>query len=71
MSAGKLTLSIALFVLAGVPFVAYIWETANRAFAGNIDGVRMVIALAALVVFLGLLRMLARTLTSWEARRFD
>jgi hypothetical protein len=71
MKTRKLLLPIALFVLAGIPLVAYLWDTANRVFAGDIDIGRIGIALVAAALFVVLLRMLARTVTRWEEQRVE
>lgn len=60
-----------LFVLAGIPLIAYLWETANRVFAGRIEVVRLLIAAAALIALLFVLRILARVVERWEGARFD
>ena len=60
-----------LFVLAGVPLIAYVWETANRVFAGHFEAVRLLIAAAALIALLFVLKVLARVIQRWEGARFD
>lgn len=60
-----------LFVLAGVPLIAYVWETGNRVFAGHLDVVRLLIAVAALIALLFVLKVLARVIQRWEGARFD
>lgn len=67
----KLILPIALFVILGVPLVAVIWDTLNRVFAGHIDWRWIGATIIAAVLFWVLLKVLARTVTGWEARRFD
>jgi hypothetical protein len=69
--AGRFVLPIALFVLAGIPAVAYLWDSLNHLFAGQVDGGRLLVGLAALAVLVLLLGMLARTLGRWEAHRSD
>jgi hypothetical protein len=69
MTARKRVLPITLFVLVGVPLVAYLWETLNRLFAGQFEPLRLGIALVAAVAFFLLLKFLARTLTGWEGER--
>lgn len=66
---GQLILPITLFVLAGVPLVAYLWETGNRLFAGRFEPLRLLLALVALAVLLFVLRLLARALNRWEGTR--
>lgn len=70
ISAGRLILPIALFVLAGIPLVAYMWETGNQLFAGHFTGARLLLAVAALIALLVLLKILARTVERWEGTRF-
>jgi hypothetical protein len=60
-----------LFVLAGIPLIAYLWETANRVFAGRIELVRLLIAAAAVIALLLVLKILARVIEQWERTRFD
>jgi uncharacterized protein (DUF58 family) len=62
---------IALFVLAGIPAVALLWDALNHLFAGQIDGTRLLLGLGGLVLLILLLAMLARTLTRWEAHRSE
>lgn len=71
MGARTLVLPIAVFVIVGVPLVAVIWESLNRVFAGQFDGARIAIAFVAALVFAGLLKILARTVAGWQARRSD
>lgn len=70
IGATKLILPIALFVILGVPLVAVIWDTLNRLFAGHVDWRWIGATVVAVVLFWVLLKVLARTVTSWEARRF-
>ena len=60
-----------LFVLAGIPLIAYVWETGNRLFAGRFEAVRLLIAVAALTALLFVLKVLARVVERWEGTRFD
>ena len=66
---GRLVGAILLLVLLGVPFVAYLWETLNRLLSGIVEPVRLLIALPVAVVFLLLLRYIARTIDGWYAAR--
>lgn len=70
IGARRLILPIALFVVAGIPLVAYMWETGNQLFAGHFAGPRLLLAVAALVALLVLLKILARTVERWEGSRF-
>ena len=64
-SVGKIIAMMALFVLAGVPLVAYLWETLNHLLALEADPVRLLIAVPVLLVLLGLLALMARLLRRW------
>ena len=64
-SAGMLWLTMALFVLAGVPMVAYLWETLNELLALHVNISRLLISLPVLVLLLGVLWLLARTIQRW------
>lgn len=63
--------SLALFVFAGIPLVALVWDALNRLTAGHIHPVRLVAGLVAIGLILVLFRLLARTVTRWEAHRFE
>ena len=69
MSFGKLMALMALFVVIGVPMVAFLWETVNLLLALHVDGTRLLIALPLLVVFIGFLVVLARTVRRWNAQQ--
>ena len=71
ISARRLILPIMLFVLAGVPLIAYLWETGNRLFAGRFEVIRLLIAVAALIALWLVLKVLARVVERWEGARFD
>jgi hypothetical protein len=51
---------ILLQVLVGVPFVAYLWQTLNALLAGIVEPVRLMISVPVAIVFLFLLRYIAR-----------
>lgn len=51
-----------LFVLAGVPFVSYLWETLNYALALKPVADRLLIAVPILLLFAGLLFLLTTNL---------
>ena len=57
-------MSIGLFVLLGVPMVAYLWETLNQLLALRLDPRRLLISLPVLAAFVGLLAVLGRTFRS-------
>jgi hypothetical protein len=62
----RLMLAILLLVLVGGVFVAYLWETLNRLMAGFFEPVRLLISLPVLLVFAGLLRIIARLIDGWQ-----
>lgn len=70
-AARKLIVPIALFVIVGVPLVAVIWDTLNRLFAGHVEWNWLGASVVAAGLLWVLLKVLARTVTRWEARRFD
>lgn len=68
-SARRYVAPIALFILAGIPAVALLWDAINHLFAGRIEGTRLLLGFGGLVALILLLTVLARTLTRWEAHR--
>ena len=58
----RLLLLMAVFVLVGVPLVAFLWETLNEVLALDVAGRRLLWALPVLALFSGLLVLLARRL---------
>lgn len=67
---GRLVGAILLLVVLGVPLVAYLWETLNRLFSGVVDPVRLLVSLPVALVFVLLLRYIARSIERWHAGRF-
>ena len=57
-----------LFVVVGAPMVYYLWTTLNEVLAGHIDGGRLGISIIVLLIFLGLLGILTRSIRRWEER---
>lgn len=57
-----------LFVVVGAPMVYYLWTTVNEVLAGHIDGARLGISIIVLLIFLGLLSILTRSIRRWEER---
>ena len=57
---------MALYVAAGFPLVWYLWETLNDVLSGQFDGLRLLVALAASLLLLGLLILLARSVQRWD-----
>lgn len=63
---GKLVLLILAFVVIGIPVVAFVWDALNHLFAGDVTGRWLLTAVAGLAALGLLLRLIGRTLTSWE-----
>jgi len=62
----RLILAMLGLALVGGALVAYLWETLNQLLAGHVDGVRVLVSLPVLAVFLLLLRFLARRVEGWH-----
>ncbi len=69
LSLGKLILSIAGFMIVGVPLVGYIWETLNQLLGGIVNPRNDLIALGLLIVLFGVFALLSRTVRGWESER--
>ena len=65
----KLIIAIAAFVALGVPLVAYVWETINRALSGHFQASRVPLSLLALAQLFGFFKLASVTLTRWEGDR--
>jgi hypothetical protein len=71
-SFGKLVGIIALFTVLGIPLLAFLWETLNKLIAGVFEPWRLLVSVPVLVVFLVVLRFLARSVARLdEARQTD
>ena len=68
MGAGGLIAAMLAFVVVGAPMVYYLWTTVNELLAGHFDGARLGISIIVLLIFLGLLSILTRSIRRWEAR---
>jgi len=66
VSTSRLILGMAALVLPGVPMVWYLWEVVNNLLSGVFDGRQLLIAVPVLIVFLALLRLVAKTVRRWE-----
>lgn len=66
-SPGKTLLLMAIFVVVGLPMVAYLWDLLNDLLAFKADPVRLLIGVPVLLVFAGFLKLLARRLRQWDA----
>lgn len=71
-SLGRTIAVMALFVIAGIPLVAYLWETLNEILALEAEWSRVLISIPVLLLLIGLLVLLSRRLTAWtQADRSD
>lgn len=64
---GKLIGLMAIFVLIGVPMVAFLWELLNDLLALEVRPLQLAIAVPVLLLFAGLLVVLARRVRRWDA----
>lgn len=62
-SPGKLVAVLGLFVLVGIPFVAFLWETLHQLLALHVQPLRLLLSAGVLVVFAGVLTLLGRWLS--------
>ena len=65
-SAARHLTALGLFLLLGVPLVAYLWETVHQLLALHVDTTRLLISLPALVAFVLLMRFVGRRLSAGE-----
>ncbi len=68
MGIGVLMGAMLGFVIVGAPMVYYLWTTVNELLAGHIEWGRIGISIIVLLIFLGLLGILSRSIRRWEAR---
>ena len=54
--------SLALFLVLGVPMVAYLWETVHQVLALHVDTTRLLISVPVLAAFVLLWRFISRRL---------
>ena len=55
---------LALFVVLGLPLVAYLWETLHQILAWHVEPTRLLISVPVLGLFVALLFALGRKLTA-------
>ena len=67
ISMGWLIAQMMLFVVVGMPLVAYLWETLNDLLQLQADRTQLLIAVPVLLVFAGWLYLLARWVRRWTA----
>jgi len=65
-SPGKVIAMLGLFVILGIPFVAYLWETLHHVLSLHIEPMRLLVSVVLLAIFGGLLAVYAR----WLGRQF-
>ena len=65
---GALIAAMLGFVVVGAPMVYYLWSTINELLAGHVAWARVGIAIIVLLIFLGLLGILTRSIRRWEER---
>ena len=68
MGTGALIGAMLVFVVVGAPMVYYLWTTINELLAGHIQAGRLGISIIVLLIFLGLLGILTRSIRRWEER---
>ena len=61
-SPGKILPWLALFVVLGMPLVAYLWETLHQVLALHVEPVRLLVSVPVLALFVALLWLLGRKL---------
>ena len=66
---GKLIAAIAGIVALGIPLIAYVWETINRALSGHIPAGRMPLTVVAIALLYGVFKLASMTLSRWEGER--
>lgn len=62
---------MAIYVLIGVPLVAYVWETINVLFTGQVELGRIGLAVLAAIVLAVLFRFMRRSVSQWETERAE
>ncbi len=55
---------LALFIVLGMPLVAYLWETLHQVLAWHVEPTRLLISVPVFGLFLGLMFALSRKLAS-------
>jgi hypothetical protein len=68
LSTGSLIAIMGAFVVVGAPMVYYLWTTINEVLAGHFDGVRLLLSVIILLIFLGLLSILSRSVRRLDGR---
>ncbi len=68
ISTGTLIAIVGAFVIVGAPLVYYLWSTINEVLAGRFEGVRLLISGIVLLIFVGLLTILSRSVRRLDER---
>lgn len=71
ISVPKVAGGIALFVLAGFPLVAYLWETLNQLLGGEVHPGRLALSLPVTLLLAAVLVLLSRAVGRWETERSE
>ena len=66
MGGAKLVAAMAVYVLVGFPLVWYLWETVNELLKAEFEGLRLLLAVPVLLLLLGLLVLLGRSVQRWD-----
>jgi hypothetical protein len=62
----KLVAAMAVYVLVGFPLVWYLWETVNELLKAQVEGRQLLLAVPVLLLLLGLLILLGRSVQRWD-----
>ena len=68
IGSGTIIAFITAFVVVGAPMVYYLWSTLNEVLAGHFDGGRLLLSIVILLIFIGVLAILSRSVRSLDAR---
>jgi hypothetical protein len=63
---GGLMVAMLVFVIVGTPLVYLLWTVVNDLLTGTVVRSRLLLAVPALIVFIIVLNVLARTVRRWD-----
>ena len=66
MGSVKLVVLMAIYVVVGFPLVWYLWETVNQLLNAEFVGSRLLLSIPVLLLLLGLLILLGRSVQRWD-----
>jgi hypothetical protein len=66
VAGAKLVAAMAVYVLVGFPLVWYLWETVNELLKAQVEGRQLLLAVPVLLLLLGLLILLGRSVQRWD-----